>query len=55
VLTIALSVYRNDLKTIKKEYKNSSILIDMGDAMIVRKGILLVTIKVLNSGFSCNP
>jgi hypothetical protein len=29
VLSISLSVYRNDLKTIKKQYKNSLKLVDI--------------------------
>jgi hypothetical protein len=37
VLSIALFVYRNDLKTIKKQYKNSSKLVDIEERQVSKK------------------
>ena len=37
VLSISLSVYRYDLKTIKKQYKNSSKLVDIEERHVSKK------------------
>jgi hypothetical protein len=37
VLSISLSVYRYDLKTIKKQYKNSSKLVDIEERQVSKK------------------
>jgi len=52
ILSISLSVYRNDLKTIKKQYKNSQNSFILRNDMILKK-IMYATINVLNSGFFC--
>jgi hypothetical protein len=37
VLSISLFVYRNDLKTIKKQYKNSSKVVDIHERQVSKK------------------
>ena len=37
VLSISLFVYRNNLKTIKKHYKNSSKLVDIEERQLSKK------------------
>jgi hypothetical protein len=37
VLSISPFVYRNDLKTIKKQYKNSSKLVDIEERQVSKK------------------
>jgi hypothetical protein len=37
MLLISLSVFRNDLKTIKKQYKNSSKLVDIEERYVSKE------------------